>query len=96
MPNKVRRLVKLVLAEGFEPPTYGLQNRCTTAVLSQPDFQGAQYKRLLPSFQRGPGGEALQHEIGCCLPAAGEMRQQAPGIAAAEVFGARVLASQAL
>jgi hypothetical protein len=22
-------------AEGFEPPTYGLQNRCTTAVLSR-------------------------------------------------------------
>lgn len=25
----------LVPAEGFEPPTYGLQNRCTTAVLSR-------------------------------------------------------------
>ena len=23
-------------AEGFEPPTYGLQNRCTTTVLSRP------------------------------------------------------------
>jgi hypothetical protein len=22
-------------AEGFEPPTYGLQNRCTTSVLSR-------------------------------------------------------------
>jgi hypothetical protein len=22
-------------AEGFEPPTYGLQNRCTTTVLSR-------------------------------------------------------------
>ena len=26
---------KLVPAEGFEPPTYGLQNRCTTTVLSR-------------------------------------------------------------
>ena len=25
----------LVPAEGFEPPTYGLQNRCTTTVLSR-------------------------------------------------------------
>jgi hypothetical protein len=27
--------VGLVPAEGFEPPTYGLQNRCTTTVLSR-------------------------------------------------------------
>jgi hypothetical protein len=27
--------VSLVPAEGFEPPTYGLQNRCTTTVLSR-------------------------------------------------------------
>jgi hypothetical protein len=27
--------VKMVPAEGFEPPTYGLQNRCTTTVLSR-------------------------------------------------------------
>jgi hypothetical protein len=28
--------IKLGLpAEGFEPPTYGLQNRCTTTVLSR-------------------------------------------------------------
>jgi hypothetical protein len=25
----------VVPAEGFEPPTYGLQNRCTTTVLSR-------------------------------------------------------------
>jgi hypothetical protein len=25
----------MVPAEGFEPPTYGLQNRCTTTVLSR-------------------------------------------------------------
>ncbi len=24
-------------AEGFEPPTFGLQNRCTTTVLSRPE-----------------------------------------------------------
>jgi hypothetical protein len=29
-------------AEGFEPPTYGLQNRCTTTVLSRRGA-GAQY-----------------------------------------------------
>jgi hypothetical protein len=27
--------LKMVPAEGFEPPTYGLQNRCTTTVLSR-------------------------------------------------------------
>jgi hypothetical protein len=26
---------EMVPAEGFEPPTYGLQNRCTTTVLSR-------------------------------------------------------------
>jgi hypothetical protein len=26
---------KMVPAEGFEPPTFGLQNRCTTTVLSR-------------------------------------------------------------
>ena len=31
----VRTLLNLVPAEGFEPPTYGLQNRCTTTVLSR-------------------------------------------------------------
>jgi hypothetical protein len=28
-------LILLVPAEGFEPPTFGLQNRCTTTVLSR-------------------------------------------------------------
>ena len=28
--------LKMVPAEGFEPPTFGLQNRCTTTVLSRP------------------------------------------------------------
>jgi hypothetical protein len=27
---------QMVPAEGFEPPTFGLQNRCTTTVLSRP------------------------------------------------------------
>jgi hypothetical protein len=31
----VRTRRRLVPAEGFEPPTYGLQNRCTTTVLSR-------------------------------------------------------------
>jgi hypothetical protein len=30
------RRFRLVPAEGFEPPTFGLQNRCTTTVLSRP------------------------------------------------------------
>jgi hypothetical protein len=29
-------LKTLVPGEGFEPPTFGLQNRCTTAVLTRP------------------------------------------------------------
>ena len=28
---------KLVPGEGFEPPTFGLQNRCTTTVLTRHD-----------------------------------------------------------
>jgi hypothetical protein len=35
---------EMVPAEGFEPPTYGLQNRCTTTVLSRQS--GADYNRL--------------------------------------------------
>jgi hypothetical protein len=31
----VRPICEMVPAEGFEPPTYGLQNRCTTTVLSR-------------------------------------------------------------
>ncbi len=27
----------MVPGEGFEPPAFGLQNRCTTAVLTRPD-----------------------------------------------------------
>jgi hypothetical protein len=34
-------------AEGFEPPTYGLQNRCTTTVLSRPGV--VHYSRRLLS-----------------------------------------------
>src|SRR6202034_1982622 len=49
------RVVQIFLnglpAEGFEPPTYGLQNRCTTTVLSR---QGAGRR----STDGGPGGVA--------------------------------------
>jgi hypothetical protein len=31
----VRPICEMMPAEGFEPPTYGLQNRCTTTVLSR-------------------------------------------------------------
>jgi hypothetical protein len=33
--NLLILFIFLVPAEGFEPPTYGLQNRCTTTVLSR-------------------------------------------------------------
>ncbi len=33
-PADMSRLL-MVPAEGFEPPTFGLQNRCTTTVLSR-------------------------------------------------------------
>src|SRR5258707_11449494 len=29
----------MVPGEGFEPPTFGLQNRCTTTVLTRPTFE---------------------------------------------------------
>jgi hypothetical protein len=31
-------LISLVPGEGFEPPTFGLQNRCTTTVLTRQKF----------------------------------------------------------
>jgi hypothetical protein len=51
-----------VPAEGFEPPTYGLQNRCTTTVLSRhvcdrasSSFsQGAFYRAPPPCTQEPP------------------------------------------
>src|SRR5271168_3271877 len=33
--SPVRTILLGLPAEGFEPPTYGLQNRCTTTVLSR-------------------------------------------------------------
>ena len=33
LPSNI--FLKMMPAEGFEPPTYGLQNRCTTTVLSR-------------------------------------------------------------
>ena len=30
---------KMVPGEGIEPPTFGLQNRCTTAVLTRPPMR---------------------------------------------------------
>jgi hypothetical protein len=54
--------LNLVPAEGFEPPTYGLQNRCTTTVLSRhlcdrtsrSSSQGAFYRALPPCTQEPP------------------------------------------
>jgi hypothetical protein len=36
----------MVPAEGFEPPTFGLQNRCTTTVLSRHAKKGWMRKLL--------------------------------------------------
>jgi hypothetical protein len=47
LPAKGRFFVILVPAEGFEPPTYGLQNRCTTTVLSR-HFMTDFSLRILP------------------------------------------------
>jgi hypothetical protein len=41
----------LVPAEGFEPPTYGLQNRCTTTVLSR-HFNNSFYRGLESAGER--------------------------------------------
>jgi hypothetical protein len=38
--------VKVVPGEGFEPPSFGLQNRCTTTVLTRPRLDGASYQSL--------------------------------------------------
>jgi hypothetical protein len=39
----------MVPAEGFEPPTFGLQNRCTTTVLSRRKMR--LYNRIFRMFQ---------------------------------------------
>ena len=35
LQNRGKALISLVPAEGIEPPTFGLQNRCSTAELSR-------------------------------------------------------------
>ena len=47
-PNKQSALIQcptLVPGEGFEPPTFGLQNRCTTTVLTR---RGARQRSQIP------------------------------------------------
>ena len=42
----------MVPAEGIEPPTFGLQNRCTTAVLSRRTvWVGCPYYQTMPKVQ---------------------------------------------
>ena len=54
-------------AEGFEPPTYGLQNRCTTTVLSRRGrgsyYSGQQSSVLLALGARWLASESHQHMI---------------------------------
>ena len=49
----------MVPGEGFEPPAFGLQNRCTTTVLTRHDTLVFIRFRGLPRFEppghRGPG-----------------------------------------
>ena len=42
---------RLVPAEGFEPPTFGLQNRCTTTVLSRRALNSAPLLQMMPNVQ---------------------------------------------
>ena len=44
--NRFNLLKLLVPGEGIEPPTFGLQHRCTTAVLTRP---GTGSRRLRPA-----------------------------------------------
>lgn len=46
----------MVPAEGIEPPTFGLQNRCTTAVLSRPAdaLAGQPAHRAVHLFPQSP------------------------------------------
>jgi hypothetical protein len=46
-----RFLTALVPGEGLEPPTFGLQNRCTTAVLTRP---GVSYRKAARSVEGFP------------------------------------------
>src|SRR6478609_5365203 len=41
----------MVPAEGFEPPTFGLQNRCTTTVLSRPEAAFGSKHAERPAFR---------------------------------------------
>ncbi len=69
----------MVPAEGFEPPTYGLQNRCTTTVLSRQS--GWDYNRAGRSAGSGSLDRAVPDRVrdwgsGC------EGRSAAVGLAA--------------
>ena len=54
----VQTPAKLVPAEGFEPPTYGLQNRCTTTVLSR-HFEDTA-SGPLTAYSTAAGGGAIK------------------------------------
>ena len=54
-------------AEGFEPPTYGLQNRCTTTVLSRHGSAHIITMRAaegLPKSIANPAGRRLRRRSG--------------------------------
>ena len=91
----------MVPAEGFEPPTFGLQNRCTTTVLSRP--------RAPPFASDDAERPAFALRDGRCQPrrveggGVGEVGAHpgggvtgAPGHNAARVRAAAALAMQAL
>ena len=59
-----------VPAEGIEPPTFGLQNRCTTAVLSRRTRRvGRPYYQITPNVQ--PSVRAISSVRGKGVQSAG-------------------------
>jgi hypothetical protein len=56
---------EMVPGEGIEPPTFGLQNRCTAAVLTR---RKAPWTRAVPNPRESPT-QGLQHAAYPCPPA---------------------------
>src|SRR6266404_6382749 len=63
---------ELVPAEGFEPPTYGLQNRCTTTVLSR---HGSAHIITASASGGLPKSIASPARPQCCVAAPGLRRR---------------------
>ena len=55
----------LVPGEGFEPPTFGLQNRCTTTVLTRLDIVFATFSARRPDAELNAFVEHVQLLFRC-------------------------------